>query len=226
LTQNRELNAYLRAYYASVTFADAQLGRVLDLLEARDLRRNTYVVVVSDNGFMLGEKRDFTKFELRDVALRVPLFISGPGIAARVVRTPVGLVDLYPTLCGLAGIPVPAHCDGEDLSPALLAGREPVRPPVPSYYGGLSRKQLRLRLHASIRTAEWRLTNYGGPRMRPPTPLTLREENELYDHGPGRQARDRTSGSMWRRLTPKSSRCCDPCFRTPRVSISSFRRGW
>ena len=151
LTQNQELNAYLRSYYASTTFADAQLGRVLDALEARGLRQTTYIVVTSDNGFMLGEKRDFTKFELREIALRVPLFISGPKIAPRVLQTPVSLMDLYPTLCGIAGLPVPTQCDGLNLAPALFAGQPPARGPVLSYNGGLGRNSRRLQLHASVR---------------------------------------------------------------------------
>ena len=148
------------------------------------MRDSTYVVTASDNGYMLGEKRDFTKFELREVALRVPLFISGPGIAPQVVETPVSLVDLYPTLCGLTGLQVPPQCDGFNLAPALLSGQPPAREPVLSYNGRFNRKSGRLWLHSSVRTSQWRLINHGWPVRRPPTPVALREEIELYNHDP------------------------------------------
>jgi arylsulfatase A-like enzyme len=190
LTQSQELNAFLRAYYASTSFADAQLGRVLDAIEARGLLENTYIVVASDHGYMLGEKRDFTKFDLHEIALRVPLFISGPGIRPQVVTAPVSLVDLYPTLCGLAGLPVPAHCDGLNLASALLAGQAPPRAPVLSYYGFRAQGSRRLRLYSSVRTPQWRLITYGWPRSRTPAPVELREEVELYDHDAGSAAYD------------------------------------
>jgi iduronate 2-sulfatase len=188
LTEHDELNAYLRAYYASTSFADAQLGRLMDAIEARGLRESTYLVVTSDHGYMLGEKRQFGKFELREVALQVPLFIAGPDVPARVAPDPVSLLDLYPTLCGLAGLPVPLHCQGQDLSATLRSGAQAPRGYAISYYGGRVRKGGEsgvMQLHSSVRTPEWRLINYG-----PATSWLRRaaefgaEETELYDHDP------------------------------------------
>ena len=126
LDANDELQPFLRAYYAATSFADAQLGRVLDALEERQLLDNTFFVVTSDHGYMLGERRDIGKFELREVALQVPLFIAGPGITPRLVPDPVSLVDLYPTLCGLAGLAAPPHCEGQDsLGDAAVRGAAP-----------------------------------------------------------------------------------------------------
>jgi arylsulfatase A-like enzyme len=183
LTQHHELNDFLRSYYAASSFVDDQLGRVLDALEERNLRDSTYLVVVSDNGFMLGEKESFTKFQLHEMSVRVPLFIAGPGIVPRVVQEPVSLVDLYPTLCGLVGLPIPPQCDGQDLSSTLLSGAAPSRTSTLSYSGFLRKKTGQFLLHSTVRTPQWRLISY--------TPVGWRsyvehyfDEVELYDHDP------------------------------------------
>jgi arylsulfatase A-like enzyme len=183
LTLNHELNVFLRSYYAASSFADDQIGRVLDALEERSLRENTYLVVVSDNGFILGEKEAFTKFDLHEIALRVPLFIAGPGIAPRVVQEPVSLVDLYPTLCGLAGLPVPPQCDGQDLSLTLLSGTPPARSAALSYYGFLRKKTGEFFLHSTVRTPQWRLISYSPVGWRSYAGRFFKEV-ELYDHDP------------------------------------------
>ncbi|HRO12883.1 sulfatase-like hydrolase/transferase, partial [Amaricoccus sp.] len=156
---------------------------VLDALEERNLRENTYLVVASDNGYMLGEKETFTKFQLHEISLRVPLFIAGPGIAPRLVREPVSLIDLYPTLCGLAGLPIPPQCDGQDLSATLFSGTAPSRASALSYTGFLRKETGQLYLHSTVRTPQWRLISY--------TPIGWRsyaerffDEVELYDHDP------------------------------------------
>ena len=197
-----EANDFLRAYYASISFIDAQVGRVIDALEARGLSGNTYVVVTSDHGFMLGEKRQFGKFDLREVTLQVPLFIAGPGIDRRSIEAPVSLMDLYPTLCSLGGLPTPAHCEGQDLAPAALTGAAPPRGLAISYYGGRKRNRAgtedHLQLQSSVRTAEWRLIDYG------PASNVLRRmadfgafEAELYDHDPASPGYD---PHEWRNL--------------------------
>lgn len=119
-----EHNAMLRAYLASVSFADAQIGRMLDAYLSLELYKTTYLVVLSDNGFFLGEKKLYQKFALWERALRVPLIICGPGIEPQVQYKPVSLLDIYPTVCGLAGLPVPNWCDGRDISSWLLQNTE------------------------------------------------------------------------------------------------------
>ena len=163
ITRNGDLDAYLRSYYASTSFADAQIGRLLDAMEEQNLWDNTYLVVTSDHGFQLGEKQDIKKFELREISLRVPLFVAGPGIEARTVSDPVSLIDIYPTLCGLAGIEVPEHCSGIDLSGMLRTGNSilPRRSHVESWYPGKGANRNDLKLHMSVRTPQWRLIDYG-----------------------------------------------------------------
>ena len=102
---------------------------------------------------------------------------------------PVSLLDLYPTLCGLAGVPVPGQCEGQDLTETLRSGASPERRYSTSFYGGRIRRGGgeggELQLQSSLRTSEWRLINFG------PASNWLRrvaefaaEETELYNHDP------------------------------------------
>jgi len=111
----------LQAYLASVEFVDEQVGKVLDALEASPYADNTIVVLWGDNGFSLGEKKSWKKFTLWREASRVPLIIVIPDkIAGEICDAPVQLLDLYPTLVSLAGLPSPAHkLEGHDITPLL-----------------------------------------------------------------------------------------------------------
>jgi len=111
----------LQAYLASVEFVDKQVGRVLDALEASPYADNTIVVLWTDHGYNLGEKKAWTKFTLWREADRVPLIIVVPDkLAGKVSDAPVQLLDLYPTLVSLAGLPMPKHTlEGRDISPLL-----------------------------------------------------------------------------------------------------------
>ena len=128
---------YLRSYYASVTYVDEQVGRVLDALEASPHARNTIVVFASDNGYNGGEKNMWAKFALWEQTCRVVFGISGPGLPRQVSTTPVSLIDLYPTLVALCGLPAPSShtLDGINLTPVLKAERSERGKPVLSTYG-------------------------------------------------------------------------------------------
>jgi choline-sulfatase len=119
-----------KPYDGAVAFADAQVGRLLAALTARGLDGSTVVAITADHGESLGEHGELTHgLLLYEPVLAVPLLLRAPGLAARRVDTPVSLVDLAPSLAGLLGRQLPAPpggaLDGRDLSPALLAGREP-----------------------------------------------------------------------------------------------------
>ena len=111
----------VHGYRASVSFIDAQIGRILDALVRLDLKENTIVVLWGDHGWQLGEHGFWCKHTNFEVATRVPLIISAPGMSQNVVCTRlVETIDIYPTLCELANIPPPAHMQGKSLVPLLL----------------------------------------------------------------------------------------------------------
>ena len=123
------------AYFACVDYFDEILGDFLGMLERDGLLENTIVVYTSDHGEMAGEHGIWWKHTWHESAVRVPLAIQLPAHRdgdrpAMELTTPVSLVDLYSTLCGLVDAPTPDALDGADLSEAIESGREPDRPPV------------------------------------------------------------------------------------------------
>lgn len=112
----------LRAYAACVSYVDAQIGRLLDELDATKKLDDTVIVFCTDHGWHLGEHSAWGKMTNFEIATRVPMIIAGPGIKAGRTRTIAELVDLYPTICDVAGVAKPGHLQGESLVPAL---REP-----------------------------------------------------------------------------------------------------
>ena len=151
----------VRSYQASCTFADHQLGRLLDALARSEHARNTIVVLWSDHGYHLGEKNHWEKFVLWEKATRVPLVIAAPGTVARgtVVSAPVSLLDLYPTLLDLAGLPPNATLEGQSLTPLL---RDPHRQRTVS--------MTYQRDNHAVRSNRWRYIRYADGT------------EELYDH--------------------------------------------
>jgi len=151
-----------QAYLASISFVDHCVGIVLDALEASSHAENTIVVLWSDHGFHLGEKQHWAKRTLWEESTRVPLLFAGPGIeAGTACPQPVSLLDLYPTLVEICGLPASPHLEGVSLVPQLNDPTTPRNQPAitSSYYG-----------NHSIRSRYWRLIVYEDGAM------------ELYDH--------------------------------------------
>jgi iduronate 2-sulfatase len=158
-----------QAYYAAISFVDAQIGRVLDALDRLKLRENTIVVFWSDHGYHLGEHGLWMKQSCFEESARVPLIIAAPGQKARGKVSPrtVELLDLYPTLADLAGLTPPKNLEGASLRPLLNdpkakwtrpAFTQVQRAGFPGY---------------SVRTERWRYTEWDDGA----------QGAQLYDHG-------------------------------------------
>jgi arylsulfatase A-like enzyme len=127
----------VQAYLASVSFADAMVGRLLDALDASGRADRTIIVLWGDHGFHLGEKGRYRKMTLWNESLHVPFIIVAPGVTTpgSVTRAPVSLMDIYPTLTELAGLERPAHVEGMSLVPLLKSPDLAWDHPVLSTYG-------------------------------------------------------------------------------------------
>ncbi len=150
----------VQGYLASVSFADAQVGRLIAALDASPYADNTIVVLWSDHGFHLGERENWEKFTLWEESTRVPFIIAGPEIQIGRCPRAVSLLDIYPTLLALAGQPPRGELEGQSLTPLL---RNPTaewdRPAITQWHN-----------HFSVRSDHFRYICY-------------REgSEELYDH--------------------------------------------
>lgn len=136
-------------YYASVTFMDEQVGRILDELERLGLRESTAVVFLSDHGYHLGDHGFWQKANLHEQVIRVPLIMSVPGFAPSRSSSVVELVDIYPTLTELTGLAAPSDLHGTSLVPILKNANATVKPGALSFAKG-----------TSYRTREWHFMRY------------------------------------------------------------------
>ena len=162
----------IQAYFASITFMDAQVGRVLDTLDRLGLADNTIVVFTSDHGYHLGEHGLWQKMSLFEESARVPLIIAAPGAGQEggVAHTPVGLIDLYPTLTELCGVDPPDNLQGQSLVPILADCALPGRGWTLSQVTRGPRAKRTFGF--TLRTPRWRYTEWEQGR----------QGRELYDH--------------------------------------------
>ena len=111
----------LHGYYACVSYADAQVGHMIKALEEAGIRDNTIIIVWGDHGWHLGDMGIWGKATNYEIATRVPLMIWTPTMEVRGKSSEglVELVDMYPTLCELAGLPLPNHLEGHSFAPLL-----------------------------------------------------------------------------------------------------------
>lgn len=107
------------AYYATVTYMDEQLGKVLDELDRLQLTDSTAIVFISDHGYHLGEHHFWQKSNLHEEVTRVPMVIAAPGMKPGVTDSTAELMDIYPTLCSLLEIPIPKSVQGKNLVPVF-----------------------------------------------------------------------------------------------------------
>jgi arylsulfatase A-like enzyme len=140
----------IRAYYASASFMDDQVGRVLAELDRLKLRERTIIVFWGDHGYHLGEKGKWSKaYSLWEVGLRVPLLIDVPGGKPQATERVVELLDLYRTLADLCGLPRPEGIEGRTLAPLLR------NPNLAWNYPAFAVVQFQGKFGESVRTAGW-----------------------------------------------------------------------
>ncbi|MEI6579018.1 MAG: sulfatase-like hydrolase/transferase [Eubacteriales bacterium] len=142
----------LAAYYACIEWVDNAIGRILQVLEYLELADDTIIIYASDHGEMAGEKGAWQKTVFFDASSKVPFIMRWPSKfpAGQRRKEPVGLIDLFPTLCDFAGIPAPKECDGISLKPLLFGDEtierkaifcESVVLKVPEYAGCMIRNE-------------------------------------------------------------------------------------
>jgi len=141
-------------YYASVSYMDAQVGKLLTTLKEEGLEDNTIVIFTSDHGYHLGEHDFWAKVSLHEESAKVPLIIKVPGKKAAVCNSFAELVDLYPTVSDLCGLEIPARLQGKNLSKALDDPNYTVRD-MAFCVNGNKYKGL------SLRTDRWAYIQYG-----------------------------------------------------------------
>jgi iduronate 2-sulfatase len=143
----------LRAYRACVSCTDDQIGRLITALEQHQLTKNTIIVLTSDHGYHLNDHGGmWHKMSLFDASARVPLIVKVPGIASGVCARPVQLIDLFPTFCEFATVPLHATLEGRSLLPLL---REPQMKSAAPAHTLVQREQLGI-LGRSVSTGEFR----------------------------------------------------------------------
>ena len=127
-------NKAVRGYQAASSFADYNVGRLIDALDASGKADNTIIVLWSDHGFHVGEKEHWEKFVLYEKATHIPYIVVAPGFKkSQVSYSPVTLIDLYPTLVELCGLPTPDHLKGESLVPLLQNPKVKKDPAIITY---------------------------------------------------------------------------------------------
>ena len=181
----------IHGYYASVSYTDAQVGRVLDELDRLGLDENTIVVLWGDHGWKLGEYGDWSKHTNFELDTHAPLIVRARGMeAGQETDALVEFVDIYPTLAELAGLPLPPHLQGTSIAPLLenpdrswkgaafsqYPRRFPAtRPPKPEDWDSLV-------MGYSVRTDRWRYTRWQRGPQEAPADVAARE---LYDMSEG-----------------------------------------
>jgi choline-sulfatase len=120
-----EIAVTRQQYCAATELIDDQIGEMLRALEERGMLDNTYIIYSSDHGEMLGDHGLYTKSVAYEASLRVPLLVAGPGIAGnRISDSLIELIDLNPTICDLAGVPVLPRIDAKSIAPVLRGETE------------------------------------------------------------------------------------------------------
>ena len=179
-----EAKLSIHGYYACVSYVDAQIGKVLDELDALNLTEETIVVLWGDHGWHLGEHTVWGKHTTLEESLRSALIVRTPYQARRGIATDclAESIDIYPTLCELCGIPVPDSVEGQSFAPALA---DPTAIPK-DFALGLWRKSSTDGY--SIRTDRYRLVRWGNNAVSP-------TQIDLFDYQTDPQGKQNVAAS-------------------------------
>ncbi|NIA15498.1 MAG: sulfatase-like hydrolase/transferase [Nitrospiraceae bacterium] len=143
---------HIGAYYAMITHLDAQIGRVLETLEAKGLAEDTIIIFAGDNGLAVGQHGLMGKQNLYEHSVRVPLVFSGPGLPKGEKRDALCyLHDVYPTICGLVGVPTPDSVESKSLVPLIDDAKAKGRGSLAGSYRSVQRM---------VRDERWKLICY------------------------------------------------------------------
>jgi arylsulfatase A-like enzyme len=161
IVKNDQWDVTIQAYQASIAFVDRQIGRFLAALENNPRGRETVIMLVSDHGWHLGEKKHWCKGAIWEQTTRIPFIVRAPGVDPGSISTqPVSLIDVFPSLADLAGLALPDYLDGTSIKPQLADPTSPRPPAISSYGEG----------NTAIRSERWRYIRYEDG------------SEELYDH--------------------------------------------
>jgi iduronate 2-sulfatase len=143
----------IEGYYACVSYVDAQIGKIVKALKDKGMYESTMIVIWGDHGFKLGEHGEWAKHTNTEHDTRAPLIIKSPGDFQRNVisQSLVEFVDIYPTMCELAGISTPENIEGISLVPVLKNSNNTIREFAISQY-----PMVRTTMSYTIRTENWR----------------------------------------------------------------------
>src|SRR5688572_12145758 len=160
IVENDKWKQAIQGYLASITFADAMFGRLLDALDKSTYKKNTIIVFFGDHGWHLGEKQHWRKFALWEEATRAPFIWVAPGQTkpGTTCARPVDFMSIYPTLCELAGLPIPRHVEGVSIKTLLANPQAEWKTPALTTHG--------MNNHA-VRSEQWRYIRYrdGGEEL-------------------------------------------------------------
>jgi iduronate 2-sulfatase len=174
----------IHGYYACISYVDAQIGKLLDGLKAEGLDKNTVIVLWGDHGWHFGDHSLWCKHSNFEQATKAPLIFSVPNLTKGTIYTqPTEFVDVFPTLCELAGAPIPAYLDGKSLVPAMKDPKVKIKDFAISQYprgGGGDGRSI---MGYSLRNERFRYTEWVGAKFT--TAKIFNEKDlvgvELYD---------------------------------------------
>ena len=166
----------IHAYMATVSFVDEQVGKIIQELKSHDMYDNTIIVLWGDHGWHLGDHNMWGKASNFEQATRSPLILSAPDLEQRKTSNPSSFVDIYPTLCEMAGLSLPDHLEGESLM--KIMNNESTKPYAVSQY---TRDQ---KMGYAVRDKRYRYVSWveEGFHVNPEADLSKTTDVQLFDY--------------------------------------------